>query len=136
MLNLSNGTITLVKSRHFIRFATFVHIYAVYILWCSALPYTGKVMMSFCLLIILALFLCNASLGIPFKKLDLQSGKWFLYDKNDAQFIYERHRIIIEVGIFFLLELSNSDEKTTKVVFFDQLYAEDYRTLKLLEKTY
>lgn len=136
MLNLSNGTITLVKSRHFIRVALFVHIYAIYILWCSALPSIGKGMLTFCLLIILARFFCNSSLGIPFKKLDLQSGKWFLYDTNDAQYIYERHRIIIEMGIFFLIELSNSDEKKTKVVFFDQLPAEDYRTLKLLEKMY
>ncbi len=73
---------------------------------------------------------------MAFKQLDFQSGKWFLYDKNGSQHTYEKHRVVIEAGIFFLLELSTSAEKITKTVFFDQLSADDYRTLKLLEKTY
>lgn len=113
-----------------------VHAYAIYIVCRSAFLFSVKCMVTVCLLSILVRIMRNPNQSISFKQLELQSGKWFLYDKNGVQSIYERHRVIIEAGIFFLLELSNSDVKTTKIVFFDQLVSEDYRTLKLIEKTY
>lgn len=136
MLNLSSGTIKLSKSRYFTRLAIFVHSAALYILWCSAWLLSGKLCISLILISMLCMVLLNPSCSMAFTQLDFQSGKWFLYDKNGWQFTYERHRVILEAGIFFLLELSNSEEKTTKTVFFDQFPAEDYRALKLLEKTY
>ena len=136
MLNLSNGSISLVKSGSFIRLAIFVHAAAIYILWCSAFLVHVKLIVSLLLLVILRKILLDPSGSISFKQLDFQSGKWFLYDKDGRQYIYEKHCVVIEAGIFFLLELSNTAEKINKTVFFDQLSAEDYRTLKLLEKTY
>lgn len=136
MLNLSNGTITLSESNYFTRLAMLVHISALYILGCSAFLLSVKLILALFLFITLCKIIRDPSHSIAFKQLDFQSGKWFLYDKNGTQCIYERHRIVIEAGIFFLLELSNADEKITKTVFFDQLSATDYRTLKLLEKTY
>ena len=113
-----------------------MHVAAIYILWCSAFLLPVKLIVSLLLLTILCMILLDPFSSIAFKQLDFQSGKWFLYNKNGRQDIYEKHRVVIEAGIFFLLELSNSAEKITKTVFFDQLSAEDYRTLKLLEKTY
>lgn len=86
------------------------------------------------LLHVLCTIIFNQSQFIPFKKLIFQSGKWLLLDKHGQDFIYEKHRVILEAGIFFLLELSNDDEQKTIVIFFDQIAADDYRSLKLIEK--
>jgi hypothetical protein len=77
----------------------------------------------------------------PFEKLGFQAKKWYFQNKDGATLHYDKIAVILEAGIFFLLECSmlpepGSSKIKTKVylVFFDQINREDYRILRLLEK--
>lgn len=47
---------------------------------------------------------------------------------------YEKHRVILDVGLFFLLEVRKDGFRKVFVIFFDQLTADEYRLLKFIEQ--
>ncbi len=69
-----------------------------------------------------------------FNQLIFVQDEWRLFDKYGAQFNYQKHRLILDCGLFFLMELSHETKHRVMVIFFDQLSLDDYRSLQLIEK--
>lgn|SRR3990167_4702933 len=64
---------------------------------------------------------------------DAADARWLLLYKHGGQQIFMQHKCLIEMGLFFLLELSSETDKKLMVVFFDQLAVNDYKLLCVLE---
>lgn len=70
----------------------------------------------------------------PYQLLQFNHGQWHLFDRNHHKTVYLKHRIILETGIFLLLELTGTVKRQLLVIFIDQLSTETYRKLKIIEK--
>ncbi|WP_131777710.1 hypothetical protein [Legionella fairfieldensis] len=63
-----------------------------------------------------------------------KTNEWILYDKRNQSVSYNKMRIIIDTGFFFLLELKNERSHKILVIFSDQLTTSVYRLLNIIEK--
>lgn len=134
MLNLSRCTIAFKKSANYRRFSLFLHLFALIMIFNSSFWLFFKVFFS---LILVRQLLTSLRQAFPTGQcthLDYFMNEWSLGCKNGQQFFYDKHRIILDTGIFFLLELTRTKHKKILVVFFDQLEKADFRTLKLIER--
>lgn len=103
-------------------------------LYDLALLWPIKLIIGLGLLLLFIWISLRQSTILNLKQLSFFDDKWTVYDDNNRSQCYERHRIMLEVGIFFLLELSSESQRKTVVVFFDQLSSDDYRLLCLMER--
>lgn len=85
-------------------------------------------------LLLLIWIMIKPSAVLKLKQLSFFDDKWTVYEHNHHSQSYEKHRIMLELGIFFLIEFSSESQRKTVVIFFDQLSAEDYRLLHLIER--
>ena len=69
-----------------------------------------------------------------YSMLSYKSQKWFLHDIDDQPIPFERARVVINTGLFFLLELSISSKRKFIVIFSDQIANDDCRLLNIIEK--
>lgn len=86
------------------------------------------------LLIFLMRSVFNPNPNTPFNQLKLEQGIWHLRHKNNRVFTYNKIRILLEMPLFFLLELRQGKHYKVLVIFFDQVSHDDYRQLKLIER--
>jgi hypothetical protein len=70
----------------------------------------------------------------PYRQLDYFMKEWQLEDKDGNIAKFEKQRILLSAGFFFLLELKEKKCKKILIVFRDQIQKEDLRVLKLIEK--
>lgn len=134
MLNISGGMLLLGKSRVFIRFLILINSFTMWMIYQSGFSVFIKITLAACLLFQLIRLLREQTRALPWKRLVYQNGQWFLHRQSSTEGPFDKHRILLEAGIFFLLQLSDDKKRTLLVVFFDQLDADDYRSLRLLEK--
>lgn len=142
MLNLSGKSIPLIKSTHFIRLTLVLHSFAIFMVWCTSLTIYLKASIAFYLAYRLydILFKPKVAQYLPFEKIDFQAKKWIVHNKEGSALVYDKIAVILEAGVFFLLELSNTQDSSNRItrkvvmIFFDQITKEDYRILRLLEK--
>lgn len=66
--------------------------------------------------------------------LHYKNSQWVLTNAQQEELIFTKHRILLEIGLFFLLQLSAEKKNKVLVVFFDQLSTAQYKHLKILEK--
>lgn len=69
-----------------------------------------------------------------YEKIVFTNKVWLLYPQQGEPLTYEKIRIIVSVGLFFVLELSNNGYSKRFVIFSDQITNEVYRYLKINEK--
>ena len=134
MLNLSRCTIVFTRSENYLRLSLIIYFFALVMVCTSAFWLFFKLLFS---LILLGQLLSIWHQPFPtstYTHLDYFMNEWSLTHKNGQQFFYDRHRIMLDAGFFFLLELTEENHKKILVVFFDQLKKDDYRILKLVEK--
>lgn len=136
MLQLSSLSVTLLKSSHFLKITLLIYGFTAYVLWNSAFPLGLKVL-CFLVLYLHGYWLWRVPpCYFSCRQIRFQTKKWFLKDNRPAlqETGYEKIRILLEAGLFFLIEFSAPSSKTLRLVFFDQLTREEYRRIKLLEK--
>ncbi len=59
---------------------------------------------------------------------------WVLLDKFHQEQAYEKGRVVINTGLFFLFELIDKRKKKLIVIFRDQIDEHSYRLLAIIEK--
>lgn len=92
--------------------------------------------------IVIAVYLCLQLIKIlrnpipypGYLMISYRLKSWILYERSGKQRVYEKARIVIETGLFFLLELRQGWKKRYIVVFFDQIKGDSYRELNILIK--
>lgn len=134
MWTWSNCTITLGKSLNFARLGLMIHLAALVMLLFSGLPLVIKIALVITMLAMACSILLHPYPALGFSSLRFYQARWHLQHKQGHTERYERHRVMLEAGLFFLLELSNPDKRRVIVIFFDQLPHEQYRMLRVLQR--
>lgn len=133
MFILSNCRIKLGKSSDYLRLAAVIHTVVVLVLWNSGVCLSLKMIATVLLIGQLGYIGYTHSL-FSGTTLVFYDNEWTIHDSRGQVFVYESHRVVLEAGLFFLLELSSVNQRKLMPVFFDQLSKNDYRALKLIEK--
>jgi hypothetical protein len=108
--------------------------FAIGMMYYSDLSILIKLGVSLLLLTHLVSFLFDRKQVLPYEKLVFHQNEWLLYNRDQIEGPYQTHRILLEAGIFFLLQLRLDQKQRLVVIFFDQIEADEYRTLRILEK--
>jgi hypothetical protein len=94
-----------------------------------------KLLLAACLILQLARILKNPKPYPDYMMLSYSNLGWLIHDKCNHQIPFEKVRVVVDAGLFFLLELSQESSRRYLVLFFDQLSNESYRFLHIKEKT-
>lgn len=132
LLTLSKCKITLGNSRDYQRLAIVLYGLTLILLSSSALSLPLKLIS-----LVFLLYQLHRVLAAPhliFSEISFNSGKWLLHNRDGQSEEFEKHRIVLEAGIFFLIEFIKGNQRKSFVLFFDQLQTNDYRLLRLIEK--
>lgn len=113
---------------------TVLYGFAAYSLFGSGVSIVGKLLCDLMLIFSMVYIVKNPRPYQRFQQLDYVSSQWILTSKAGDRQQFDRHRVLLDVGIFFLLYLSSAENAQVLVIFFDQISAEDYRSLRILEK--
>lgn len=135
LLNLSNHRILLGKSRCYARLAFLIYLSSLFLLFYASGMAVLKIFLALCLILQLARILKNPRPYPKYQMLSYSNMGWLIHDKFNHQIPFESTRIVIDAGLFFLLELSQASKRRYLVVFFDQLSNDSYRFLNIKEKT-
>lgn len=132
MLPLSNVTITLNKSKDYLKCTCLLHLLTLIVLMRSGLPLALKSFFGI-LVIVFFIKIFRAKLPLPnYQQLTYHRGYWLLHETVGQQIKYERAEIGFEGGIFILLKLTGISPRKTLVIFKDQITVEQYRILKFI----
>ncbi len=134
MLNLSDCTINFGKSSHYARLALVIYTCALLLVFYSAFSLLLKIMIMSLLLLQSGRVIYNPIPHPDYLTLIYKTNEWILYDKRNQSVSYNKMRIIIDTGFFFLLELKNERSHKILVIFSDQLTTSVYRLLNIIEK--
>jgi hypothetical protein len=134
LLSLSRCIIKLSKSTSYSRLAFILSFFSAYLVincqfwWLIKISLLGYLGFKF-IYIYLNPFPYSDLIQFAFIK-----DEWILSYSVKPQLNYQKHRIVLDCGLFFLLEFSNETKRKIMVIFFDQLSPDDYRALCLIEK--
>lgn len=134
MLNLSGYRISLGKSSYYAQISLLIYAGALLVMTHSSWFFAFK--------LVVVLFLLQQMLRIiydprpypHYSMLSYTKSGWLLHENNKEPKSYEKARIVIEAGLFFLLELTEDNQRKYLVVFFDQINVESYRLLNIMQK--
>src|SRR5690242_3100008 len=106
--------------------------FAIFALWQASFALVIKGLLTLLLCGHAANLLGSLPPYLSLSQISLQAKKWILLEKNGDETSFENMRVLMEVGVFFLIEFAGPNAKTLRLVFFDQLSQDDYRMIKLL----
>jgi hypothetical protein len=131
LLNLSDCRITLGKSFVYLRVALLIYSSSLIVLGYSACFLAGKIIIGALLLFQLLRIINNPRPNPNYSMLSYNKAGWLLHDNQDQQSPYDKLRVVINTGIFVLLELSTKkrilSQSPGKVAFLKLLSAMDGR---------
>lgn len=67
-------------------------------------------------------------------KLKIKPNQCCLLQNPHAVYHFDHYRITLEVGLFFLLELSANKKKKRMIIFYDQMEKGQFWQMRVLEK--
>ena len=134
MLPISNFTITLGKSKYYLRLACLLHIFAGVVLYNSSIPIFCQICLSMVLAVSL-IRIARSRLPMPaYNQISRCSNYWLLHRVDEQDIRYEQAHLSFDAGLFVLLKLTNNTTSKTLVIFLDQLSSLEYRALNVLGK--
>ena len=134
MLHLFDVTITFSRSRDFLKCVTFAHIAASTLLLQSNIPLFISIVG---IILLIFSYLHTRHIHSPqpdFISLKRQSGFWIMTDYQGKETKYDNAQIQFDGGLFFLLRLTNNEQKKTLVLFHDQITQDQHRRLQILSR--
>jgi len=126
--------IRLEHSKHFSRLALILTVFAIYMVSSSDFAVLIKILLVLLLLILQLRLNLNPELSCAFQSLSFEALQWTLVDKKGVSHHFQKMSVLLDMGICFLLALSNGQKRKIWLVFYDQLSSEGYRHLRLMEK--
>lgn len=134
MSDLFNCTLHFKPSRDYLKLTAVLSLMSGCMLWLSGLAIGIQIAGSFVLVFCLYRQWQNPCPQSDCKQLDLRAGKGILITSDNQQQVFTQHRVLMDTGLFFLLELSQEDVRRVLLIFFDQLTGDQWRQLNRLEK--
>lgn len=135
MSDLFNCILHFKPSRDYLKLTGLISLISGCMLWLSGLPIWIQIGGSFMLVFCLYRQWQNPCPQSDCKQLDLRAGSCVLIRSDNQQQVFTQHRVLMDTGLFFLLELSKEDARRVLLIFFDQLTGDQWRQLNRLEKT-
>ncbi|WP_420795301.1 protein YgfX [Legionella brunensis] len=133
-MSSSNYTISFGKSFNFLRVATLIYSSAFLLLFHSTWQVWLKLLLTIPLVFQLIRIFYNPIPYAKYLKLTYHNKEWQLYERNASTPLhYEKVRIVINTGLFFLLELRKANKRKVFVIFADQISNSTFRDLKIHE---
>ena len=111
-----------------------VHGLAFYVLFYSGISLFGKVFGTLSLFLVIISVINHPIPQSRWLRLDYLNKKWVLTDNTGATREFTCHRVLADLGLFFVLHLSSDKLRQTGVIFRDQIHPDHYRTLRILER--
>lgn len=104
-------------------------------LWYSGTPLLIQILLSLWLAWQLITIGRNPTPQPQLANLYFIRDHWLLETINTEPIIYQKHKVLIQTGVFFLLYLYGERNKII-VVFYDQLTPTMFRSLKVIERVH
>ena len=133
MLNLSNWTIEFKQSAYYARLILVIYVSTFTVLIYSSVIFQLKILVFILLAIHLVRIINNPNPYPNYLALTYKDDAWLLATSKKL-LIYEKGRVLIDTGLFFILELRSANRRKLIVIFVDQLNINNYRSLKIIEK--
>src|SRR5580693_3320453 len=111
LLTLLGLSIRVHSSRHLIKLALLIYSFVVFALWNTSLPHLlqGLLLLSLCLH---GYWLWSSPPScFSCQQLSYQGRQWYLKDQNGDEMQYQKIRILLETGLFFLVEFEGLGPK-------------------------
>ncbi|CDZ78258.1 hypothetical protein BN59_02568 [Legionella massiliensis] len=134
MLNLLQQRIVLGKSRFYMKLSLLISASALILLYYSSCWLPLKILLGFILVFQLIRIYKNPIPYPEYSGISYGADGWTIHTQNEQELFYERGRVIIDTGLFILLELSLGQKRKRIVLFLDQISNDFYRSLKIKEK--
>ncbi len=134
MYNVFNCSITLGKSKTFLRLSVLIHVVALAVIAYSAWSIGLKLLVVFILILSLTATVLNPCPQTRYTQLRYNKGQWKLSHRKGQEKEYNKLRFLVDTGFFFLLELHQIPERKLLIMFHDQLTETELRILKIYEK--
>ena len=134
MLNTLSCKISLDSSPYYARVALLIFFSALVLLFNSSFIWPLKAFLAALLLLQLIPIITKPIPHPKYKMISQDKSGWLLHGINGQEMIFDKVRIIIDTGLFFLLELSTEEKSQLLVVFSDQLTKDNYRLLNIYTK--
>ncbi|WP_370447923.1 protein YgfX [Legionella hackeliae] len=123
------------KSQYFLRIVLLVYSCAFLIVYNCFWPLYLKLLTEILLSIQLLRILRDPRPYSQYSQLTYANNRWSLHKEGySTPLVYQRMRIIIDPGLFLLMELKNEKRSQLLIIFSDQTEPLIYKTLKLHEK--
>lgn len=129
MFNLSDFNLEPGFSRHYFRLSLIIHGFALYILWLSDFSTLIQVLVSIGLV-----YQMSVKPALPFMKLEYRDKNWLLWEKETAVTRFQTFHILLDTGLFFIIQFKSGRKRKKRVIFYDQIEIEAYRNLRRFEK--
>ncbi|KTC75581.1 hypothetical protein Lbir_0301 [Legionella birminghamensis] len=126
--SLSNG-IELSRSANYIKLALFLYLFAFMMLMNASFGIFIKAILSVAVSVQLRLLIKSP---YPGGRLNLQylNEEWIIHRNSQTQ-IFTKRRLLLNTGVFFLLEFSSPTQRIVIPVFLDQLSSTEFRSIIL-----
>lgn len=134
LLNLSGDTLKLHHSVLFARLLILIYVAATGLIFLSSLYTSVKILLIACLLYHVYLLLQDQSRALGYHAIVYQNGCWYLHNKMQVEGPYERHKILFDSGLFFVVQFLSEGKMKRLLVFADQVQEDEKRCLCILEK--
>src|SRR5688572_7807715 len=134
LCNLSSYTVNFKSSRDFIRLTLLIYAIASTWVLVSGIHWLIKLATILLLITYKLVNTRKTNSSHRYQQLIYRSNQWLLiHDDNTIQ-KFDNHKILLELGLFFVLELTTEGDRKIIFVFFDQISSENYKALRILEK--
>ena len=134
MLLLSDVTIPINLSKDYVRCAVIIHVFAIIVLFQSALPVSLDCLVIFFLIRQLwHIALCKTPFQI-YQKIGYHEKHWYLYQINGEKKRYQQVKIRFDGVFFILIVLIAEQDKKKLILFNDQITNSHLRIIKLISK--
>lgn len=134
MLSLSDCTIRFAKSSSYFRLLLVLYTISSVLLYNSICPHWLQIGIVFYFLVHLAQIRTNPSPHPHYLGLHYRQDHWILEDKQGRELPFEKIKVLLNAGLFYLLELKMEKKRKVLVIFSDQLSKQEFRILRVIEK--
>ena len=134
MLNTLSCKISLDRSPCYAKIALLIFLFSLVLLFNSSFIWPLKAFLAALLSLQLMATIIKPIPHPKYKLISQDKRGWLLHSINGKEMIFNKVRIIIDTGLFFLLELSTEEKSQILVIFLDQISEDNYRLLNINTK--
>ncbi|VEG89979.1 hypothetical protein [Legionella spiritensis] len=132
--NWSGRIVRLAESKFYMRLIILIYTFALSVVLTSGLPIAIKITLLLFLLFSVIHVYHTPHYTSGMRTLIYKKTGWQLINEQDVADNFNHYRIIIDAGLFLLVEFSTARKRRVFIIFSDQISSDEHRFLKIIEK--